>query len=107
MTRERTRPATPAPFRIGKRVFDWGERTYVMGIVNATPDSFSGDGLLASGSDGVVDRAVAQGRAMVARARPRSVATHSQSRSRSSPSPAASWTPRESANRVRSARSDA
>lgn len=23
----------------------WGERTYVMGIVNATPDSFSGDGL--------------------------------------------------------------
>ncbi|HEU4919124.1 MAG TPA: dihydropteroate synthase [Candidatus Limnocylindrales bacterium] len=51
---------------IGQRVFDWGERTYVMGIVNATPDSFSGDGLLASGSDGVVDRAVAQGRAMVA-----------------------------------------
>jgi dihydropteroate synthase len=25
--------------------FDWGSRTYVMGIVNATPDSFSGDGL--------------------------------------------------------------
>jgi dihydropteroate synthase len=23
----------------------WGERTYVMGIVNVTPDSFSGDGL--------------------------------------------------------------
>jgi len=22
----------------------WGERTYVMGIVNVTPDSFSGDG---------------------------------------------------------------
>ncbi|HET9456551.1 MAG TPA: dihydropteroate synthase [Candidatus Limnocylindrales bacterium] len=51
---------------IGQRVFDWGKRTYVMGIVNATPDSFSGDGLLASGSNGVVDRAVAQGRAMVA-----------------------------------------
>ena len=66
MTGERTRPATPAPMTIGQRVFDWGERTYVMGIVNATPDSFSGDGLLASGSDGVVDRAVAQGRAMVA-----------------------------------------
>ena len=24
--------------------FAWGKRTYVMGIVNATPDSFSGDG---------------------------------------------------------------
>lgn len=23
----------------------WGERTYVMGVLNATPDSFSGDGL--------------------------------------------------------------
>ena len=26
--------------------FDWGERTYVMGIMNVTPDSFSGDGML-------------------------------------------------------------
>ncbi|MBW3613621.1 MAG: dihydropteroate synthase, partial [Chloroflexi bacterium] len=26
----------------------WGERTYVMGIVNLTPDSFSGDGLVRS-----------------------------------------------------------
>ncbi len=26
------------------RTFAWGARTYVMGIVNATPDSFSGDG---------------------------------------------------------------
>lgn len=25
----------------------WGRRTYVMGIINVTPDSFSGDGLLA------------------------------------------------------------
>lgn len=25
--------------------FRWGERTYIMGIVNVTPDSFSGDGL--------------------------------------------------------------
>jgi len=25
--------------------FDWGRRTYVMGIINVTPDSFSGDGL--------------------------------------------------------------
>ncbi|MBM2812405.1 MAG: dihydropteroate synthase, partial [Chloroflexi bacterium] len=26
--------------------FAWGTRTYVMGIVNVTPDSFSGDGIL-------------------------------------------------------------
>ncbi len=28
--------------------FAWGTRTFVMGIVNVTPDSFSGDGLLAA-----------------------------------------------------------
>jgi dihydropteroate synthase len=33
--------------RIGDRIFRWGERTFVMGILNLTPDSFSGDGLLA------------------------------------------------------------
>lgn len=38
--------AHPAPFTIGRTRFEWGVRTYVMGIVNATPDSFSGDGLL-------------------------------------------------------------
>ncbi|MEE9247677.1 MAG: dihydropteroate synthase, partial [Dehalococcoidia bacterium] len=27
------------------REFRWGSRTYVMGIINVTPDSFSGDGL--------------------------------------------------------------
>ena len=32
--------------RIGPRVFRWGTRTFVMGIINVTPDSFSGDGLL-------------------------------------------------------------
>lgn len=30
---------------IGNRVFEWGSRTYLMGILNLTPDSFSGDGL--------------------------------------------------------------
>jgi dihydropteroate synthase len=29
--------------------FEWGKRTYVMGIINVTPDSFSGDGLLSPG----------------------------------------------------------
>lgn len=33
--------------RIGSRTFMWGTRTFLMGIINATPDSFSGDGLLA------------------------------------------------------------
>ena len=45
----------------------WGERTYLMGIINVTPDSFSGDGL-ATGGRGpaeVVAAALAQGRAMV------------------------------------------
>lgn len=31
--------------RIGNRMFIWGARTYVMGILNVTPDSFSGDGI--------------------------------------------------------------
>jgi dihydropteroate synthase len=31
---------------IDSRTFTWGECTYVMGILNITPDSFSGDGLL-------------------------------------------------------------
>ena len=30
--------------RIGGSTLRWGERTYVMGILNVTPDSFSGDG---------------------------------------------------------------
>jgi dihydropteroate synthase len=33
------------PMEIGGRLFRWGERTYIMGIINATPDSFSGDGV--------------------------------------------------------------
>jgi dihydropteroate synthase len=33
---------------IGTCTFAWGERTYVMGILNLTPDSFSGDGLLST-----------------------------------------------------------
>jgi dihydropteroate synthase len=37
--------------------FEWGHRTYVMGIINMTPDSFSGDGLLESDLARVVDQA--------------------------------------------------
>jgi len=31
--------------KVGNFHFDWGTRTYIMGILNLTPDSFSGDGL--------------------------------------------------------------
>lgn len=44
--------------------FRWGERTFVMGILNVTPDSFSGDGLLADADP--EERAVAIARQMVA-----------------------------------------
>ncbi len=45
--------------RIGRRTFTWGTRTFVMGILNVTPDSFSGDGLLAGDRDGeLMDLAV-------------------------------------------------
>ena len=57
-------PAT----RMGPRLFEWGSRTYVMGIVNVTPDSFSGDGLLVGGSGqrgAPVEAAVVQARGMV------------------------------------------
>jgi dihydropteroate synthase len=37
--------ATMRSARIGARDFTWGARTYVMGILNVTPDSFSGDGV--------------------------------------------------------------
>lgn len=35
--------------------FEWGKKTYLMGIINCTPDSFSGDGVMD------VDAAIAQG----------------------------------------------
>ncbi len=50
--------------QIGPLRARWGAQTYVMGIVNVTPDSFSGDGLLRG--DEVVERAVAQARQFVA-----------------------------------------
>jgi dihydropteroate synthase len=34
------------PLRVGSSWWHWGRQTYVMGILNVTPDSFSGDGLL-------------------------------------------------------------
>lgn len=46
----------PAPITIGGREFAWGAKTYVMGVVNLTPDSFSGDGV--TDVDAAVQQAV-------------------------------------------------
>ena len=56
-------PGAPAPLRVGPTTLAWGTRTFVMGVLNVTPDSFSGDGLLAA--DDPVAAAVAQARRMV------------------------------------------
>jgi dihydropteroate synthase len=49
---------------LGSTTLYWGRQTYVMGIINATPDSFSGDGLLQD--EAWLERAVAQGRRFAA-----------------------------------------
>jgi dihydropteroate synthase len=58
----------PLPYTttIGARRFVWGQRTYVMGIINVTPDSFSGDGLIerAATRDHAIGAAVEQALAM-------------------------------------------
>jgi len=48
----------PAPLRIGRTRFTWGDRTYLMGILNLTPDSFSGDGLAMEALDAAVTQAI-------------------------------------------------
>ena len=57
----RTKGLIASPCRgttiIGNKPFEWGSRTYVMGVINVTPDSFSGDGI---GTD--VDKACLLGR---------------------------------------------
>ncbi|MBN1667960.1 MAG: dihydropteroate synthase [Anaerolineales bacterium] len=59
----------PADLSIGNQTFRWGVRTYVMGILNITPDSFSGDGLMAAGvysRDEMLNTILAQARHFVA-----------------------------------------
>lgn len=51
--------------KLGNYEFEWGKRTYVMGILNITPDSFSGDGLAGDGREQVIDQALEQGRSFV------------------------------------------
>jgi len=50
--------------QIGSFTFHWGSRTYVMGILNVTPDSFSGDGIFAAGD--VTEQAVKQAEGFLA-----------------------------------------
>ena len=45
--------------RCGKTEFQWGKRTYIMGIINVSPDSFSGDGVA------TIEDAMAQARRFV------------------------------------------
>ena len=48
--------STKGSMQIGETTFDWGTKTFVMGVLNVTPDSFSRDGV---GTN--VERAVEQG----------------------------------------------
>ncbi|MEM7591973.1 MAG: dihydropteroate synthase [Cyanobacteria bacterium P01_A01_bin.83] len=47
--------------KIRDRIFDWGSRTYLMGIVNVTPDSFSDGGKFNS-----IETAISQAKEMIA-----------------------------------------
>jgi dihydropteroate synthase len=62
MESQRLPPTVWGRFRL-----DWGRRTWIMGIINVTPDSFSGDGLTGTGTPAEwAERAAAQARQMVA-----------------------------------------
>jgi dihydropteroate synthase/2-amino-4-hydroxy-6-hydroxymethyldihydropteridine diphosphokinase len=56
--------ALPKVMPTADRLWTWGEKTYVMGIINVTPDSFSGDGLAAR--EAWTEAAVDQGRRFAA-----------------------------------------
>jgi dihydropteroate synthase/2-amino-4-hydroxy-6-hydroxymethyldihydropteridine diphosphokinase len=50
---------------VGPHLWHWGSKSYIMGILNITPDSFSGDGLYRD-PERVIADAVAQAEGMVA-----------------------------------------
>ncbi|RME85312.1 MAG: dihydropteroate synthase, partial [Caldilineae bacterium] len=54
---------TLTPLRVRSTTFEWGRRTYIMGILNVTPDSFSGDGLLSRADS--IEAALVQARQML------------------------------------------
>ncbi len=61
-------PAQLSPTVWGHHQLTWGQQTYVMGIVNITPDSFAGDGLAHAGlsEEALVQRAIMQAQRFVA-----------------------------------------
>jgi dihydropteroate synthase len=56
--------SSPLTFKVKDQIYDCAARTYVMGIVNLTPDSFSQDGLYHRSN--YIDRAIRQAWQMVA-----------------------------------------
>jgi dihydropteroate synthase len=62
----RWRYSLPGELTIAKTTLTWGSRTYVMGILNLTPDSFSGDGLLQQDEDDAFAAALEQARRFTA-----------------------------------------
>ncbi|MCB0076686.1 MAG: dihydropteroate synthase [Anaerolineales bacterium] len=52
------------PLVVGPLTLHWGRQSYIMGIINTTPDSFSGDGLLNQAA--TVEAALTQARRFVA-----------------------------------------
>ncbi|MFM8321261.1 MAG: dihydropteroate synthase [Chloroflexota bacterium] len=56
----------PAALTLAGRTVTWGARTLVMGIVNVTLDSFSGDGLLKTAAPDPIEAALAQALAFAA-----------------------------------------
>jgi dihydropteroate synthase len=56
-----------APLAWNNYRLEWGQKTHVMGILNVTPDSFSGDGLIEASlsQEEIVARALAQARSFV------------------------------------------
>jgi dihydropteroate synthase len=50
------KPSNLGSTACGRTVFHWSQRTYIMGVLNVSPDSFSGDGI------GDADAAIARGR---------------------------------------------
>lgn len=58
-----SRPIT-ALFEINGQMYDFHSRTYIMGIINLTPDSFSGDGIYSKTN--FIDEALSQAERMIA-----------------------------------------
>jgi dihydropteroate synthase len=54
-------PERPQPVTLDGKRFEWGARTYLMGVVNVTPDSFSDGGEFLA-----PEKAIAQGQALAA-----------------------------------------